>query len=427
MQGSAEDPTSLAHTFAFHRVKGLHFARFAIVPESETKPLFGPKKYLPATLVLSLVFDGTKVDCVEQLIAVARRELDIVYASCEGYPGAQADAAKVRDYFFAHDIVPFVFYCGAPGVTVSAVQSSFALREKLRARLDLLLKHGTAETPASLCRELRPRPPEIAARELPPLLPSLSEHALRLRVLAWIGVVASPFLVIALIAYLAALRLGAASDLAFVVAWVPLLIVAGLVLLVEAADARRSRGKASPSPCDFSRVRIVEDVAVQNALSHCAVVKAGVIRYLALRFVFWAIGQRVRIVDCHTGALGGIASIHFARWVPIDRGQRLLFLSDYDGSWESYLAEFVDRASKGLTSIWSNTMGFPETRLLVFRGARDEDRFKRWTRDQQIETPIWYSAYPDRTIANIQNDLRVAQLLSAEKPLPDETSWLRLL
>jgi hypothetical protein len=121
VQENASHPSSLAHEIPFHRVKGLHFARFTIVEEGETKPTFGPKKYLPAELVLSLVFDGTKVDCVEQLIGAARRELDIVYASCEGYPGPKAEAAQVRDYLFAHDVVPFVFYQGVEGVSVAAI------------------------------------------------------------------------------------------------------------------------------------------------------------------------------------------------------------------------------------------------------------------------------------------------------------------
>jgi len=87
----------------------------------------------------------------------------------------------------------------------------------------------------------------------------------------------------------------------------------------------------------------------------------------------------------------------------------------------------VDRASTGLSSIWSNTVGFPETWLLVFKGAEDEDAFKNWTRAQQIETPIWYSAYPERTVANIHNDLRMAQLLATDKPTPDDPVWLGML
>ena len=399
-----------------------------MVEEGETRPTFGPKKYLPAELVLSLVFDGTKVDCVEQLIGVARRELDIIYARCEGYPGPKAEAARVRDYLFAHDVVPFIFYQGVPGATVSAVERTATLRDKLRAELDARLDHGTAETAASLSRELRPHPPVIAAADLPPALPMLSEKARRLRVLAWILVVASPFAALALLSGVAAWKLGASESWSIAAGFAPLAFLLALLLLHESADARAlARDSKSVMLRDFSRVRVLEDVTVQNALSHCVVVKPGIVRRIALRVVFWAIRQRVSIIDRQAGSLGGIASIHFARWVPLDGGDRLLFLSDYDGSWESYLAEFVDRASRGLSSIWSNTLGFPETWLLVFKGAKDEELFKKWTRDKQLETPIWYSAYADRTVANINNDLRIAQLLAAEKSRADDPAWLGLL
>ncbi|HMJ53900.1 MAG TPA: hypothetical protein VK540_17565 [Polyangiaceae bacterium] len=428
VKDSAAHPSSLVHALPFHRVRGLHFARFTIVEEGETKPTFGPKKYLPAELVLSLVFDGTKVECVEQFIGAARRELDIIYASCEAYPGPKAETAQVRDYLFAHDVLPFVFYQGIEGATVTAVESTAALRDRLRAQLDARLMHGTAETAASLSHDLRPRPPIIAARDLPPALPVLSERALQLRVLAWILVVVSPFVVLALLTGMAAWKIGASEGGSVAVGFAPVALLLALLLLHEAADARALQREEPKSVAqrDFSRVRIVEDVAVQNALSHCVVVKSGV-RRIALRIVFWAIRQRVSIVDRYARSLGGIASIHFARWVPLDGGNRLLFLSDYDGSYESYLAEFVDRASAGLSSIWSNTLGFPETWLLVFKGAKDEARFKKWTRDKQLETPIWYSAYPARTVANIHNDLRMSQLLATDQATPDDSAWLGLL
>ena len=421
-------PSSQVHALPCHRVKGLHFARFAIVEEGETKPLLRPKKYLPAELVLSLVFDTTKVECAEQLIGAARRELDIIYASCERYPGPKADAAQVRDYFFAHDVEPLIFYRGVDGATVAAVENTAALRDQLRARLDAKLRRGTAETAASLGHALRPHPPTIAAGDLPPPLPLLSEHALRLRVLAWIFLVASPFIVLGVVTGVGAHQLGMSERWSFVAGFWPIVFLLALLLLHEAADAKAlARDEKSAPRRDFARVRFVEDLAVQNALSHCVVVKPGIVRRVALRIVFWAVRLRVRIVDRHARSLGGIASIHFARWVPLDGGDRLLFLSDYDGSWESYLAEFVDRASSGLSSIWSNTVGFPETWLLVFKGAEDEEAFKKWTRAQQIETPIWYSAYPERTVANIHNDLRIAQLLSNDKPAADDSAWLGLL
>jgi hypothetical protein len=170
----------------------------------------------------------------------------------------------------------------------------------------------------------------------------------------------------------------------------------------------------------------------QNALTHCAIVKPGWLRYGLLQYVFWAIGWRVRLVDRYDGALGGIASIHFARWVQLDqeRGRarrRLLFLSDYDGSWESYLGEFVDRASNGLTAVWSNTENFPKTAWVALQGAKDEQRFKDWTRNRQLATPVWFTAYPDRTLSNVENDVRIAQLLASERTAEEDAALLALL
>ena len=42
------------------------------------------------------------------------------------------------------------------------------------------------------------------------------------------------------------------------------------------------------------------------------------------------------------GSLIGVSTIHFVRWVLIDDGRRLMMVSDYDGSWESYIDEFAE-------------------------------------------------------------------------------------
>jgi len=219
----------------------------------------------------------------------------------------------------------------------------------------------------------------------------------------------------------------------------PALMLALAIFIAEHGDAKR----ITPEPdvtrsAHLKQVRDEEDrllrsaLIAQNALTHCAIVKPGWLRYGLLRYVFWAIGWRVRLVDRFDGALGGIASIHFARWVQLDqergRGRRrLLFLSDYDGSWESYLGEFVDRASNGLTAVWSNTENFPKTAWVAGEGAKDEQRFKDWTRNRQLATPIWFTAYPDRTLSNVENDVRIAQLLASAKTAEEAATLLALL
>ena len=143
-----------------------------------------------------------------------------------------------------------------------------------------------------------------------------------------------------------------------------------------------------------------------------------------LRFVLAAINFVARFW-ANNGNLGGIPSIHFARWAVLDKGRRLLFLSNFDGSWENYLGDFIDKAAGGLTAIWSNTLGFPRTWLLVLAGARDEQRFKDFARKGQLGTEVWYTAYKELSVQNVNNNSRIRAGLYGSMSEPEALEWLR--
>jgi hypothetical protein len=175
----------------------------------------------------------------------------------------------------------------------------------------------------------------------------------------------------------------------------------------------------------------LEDQVTQNQLTHIVELKPGLFRYATLVTVTTAIDILARIHFVR-GALAGITSIHFARWVIIKdrwskgrKRHRLLFFSNYDGSWESYLGEFVDRASNGLTAVWSNTKGFPRSRHLIRAGARDEEAFKQWARNHQIKTQVWWSGVPDSTVQNVLDDLTVRRFLAGGLGDDEIQGWLR--
>ena len=65
------------------------------------------------------------------------------------------------------------------------------------------------------------------------------------------------------------------------------------------------------------------------------------------------------------GSLIGISTIHFVKWLVIDDGRRLMMVSDYDGSWESYIDEFAEMILSGLDAIWDTVV-----RLSARRRAR---------------------------------------------------------
>nr|WP_245432747.1 cytochrome P450 [Mesorhizobium loti] len=169
---------------------------------------------------------------------------------------------------------------------------------------------------------------------------------------------------------------------------------------------------------------------VQNHMTAVSVIKPGwwlkpgVLRRFLLRFSFYVISIAARRAF-RPGYLGDISTIHFARWVRIPHTDRLVFFSNYGGSWESYLEDFVTKASAGLTGIWSNTKGFPRTRFLFLDGSRDGDRFKRWARAEQIPTSFWYSAYPDLNTTMIRKNSRIRQGFYAARA-SQARDWLSL-
>jgi hypothetical protein len=166
-----------------------------------------------------------------------------------------------------------------------------------------------------------------------------------------------------------------------------------------------------------------EDLQPQNGLTHVVPLKPGSFRLAAVRFVLWFVEQAAEKV-CYEGTLGGIATIHFARWSLLT-DDTLVFFSNYDGSWESYLGDFIDKAHIFLTAIWTNTKWFPETSFLVIGGASNEAPFKQWTRTFQRRNQIWYSAYGNLTVTNVLNNAKIRELASG--PMNDDAEALRWL
>jgi hypothetical protein len=173
----------------------------------------------------------------------------------------------------------------------------------------------------------------------------------------------------------------------------------------------------------------------QNHLASITCVKPGVLRYWILRLVLFAVNVLAKFWF-NKGELGGIPTILSARWVLIDGGRRLLFLDNFGGAWESYLNEFIDLAAvKGLNAIWTNTFvnaagkryGFPPTRFLFWQGAQDARPFKAYVRQSQVETIVWYGAYPMLGVVGINANTDTRQDLFAPLSSPAIDRFLQRL
>jgi hypothetical protein len=78
-------------------------------------------------------------------------------------------------------------------------------------------------------------------------------------------------------------------------------------------------------------------------------------------------------------------------------------MSDYDGSLDRYLLDFMGVGSRAVIPISSNVKGCPKTRWLY--GKDDPTTFgprlRNLLRTYQLETSVWYNAYPTLTVRDV--------------------------
>jgi hypothetical protein len=209
----------------------------------------------------------------------------------------------------------------------------------------------------------------------------------------------------------------------------PLLLVIALIAVVQL----RRLEKTDPELCDrcdpavASDLAVIEDHDVTNQFSAMGTLKPGVVRLGVTMLSLLVIDYAARHIY-RRGGLGRVRTIHFARWVFLDDRRRVLFLSNYDGSLESYMDDFINKVGFGLNVVFSNGVGYPRTDWLILKGCSDERKFKEYLRRHQMPTAVWYKAYPGLTAVDLERNSRIRAGLESQSLSDKEArQWLALL
>ena len=367
----------------FGALSGLHFARLAVVAEDAP---------LPAHLILLSDFD---VSVAQHLGELSERDgIDRLFGHCEGHSGADR-----LDYLRRHVVKEQATYVNTTGRTLRQIKQEAELRDAIEDFLDK--GDWSGREPRDVRRAVREhvqRDPALAwaldPAERPGRLARLREK---------LHLVAIPLLLLPLL---------------------PLLLLS-LPVFAIVLRLHERRDAAPHVKAEQSRVlelAALEDQIVQNPFMAVGHVKPGRFRSLTLTAILFGLNFGTRHLF-NRGNLSGVKSIHFARWVFIDGKRRMFFASNYDGSMESYMDDFIDKVAWGLNLVFSNGVGYPRTRWLVFGGAKDELAFKDYLRVHQVPTRVWYSGYGDLTALNIAQNARIRAGLRSG----DERAWVQSL
>lgn len=168
-----------------------------------------------------------------------------------------------------------------------------------------------------------------------------------------------------------------------------------------------------------------EDWIAQNHMGSIVLIKPGILRAIIIHAGHLGLGLYLRFKAIN-GYLGSMRTVHFAHWAFLNNHSRLLFLSNFDHSWDSYLDDFIEKAHAGLTLAWGCGVGFPPTRFLIYDGASHGRLFKNWALASRAVSRFWYSAYRDLTVDQIERNHRIA--CGLRKPAMGEEEarqWMR--
>ena len=384
----------------FVRSRRIHFARFAILADPDR----GPDR---KRLLYSANYDGELDGHLAELMAITS-DMEAVWGRCEAYKGAGDFARFIR----AHAHEPEAFYIAFRDETVERIQDAIALRRQAQTLVDA----ASVGPLAAILPRLSSRVPAWAAdirRAFDNTGRSIAEAIERL--IRALPIVADLLRAIARCGFtnvfLGTRRIIASLDRYRLFRWLnrftgnrmpPQRSAYSSVWLdncaVSAPIVPGDEVSSGPHPQALPTFR--EDVVAQNQLTLVTVVKPGhVDRVRAVMAAIDSYSKRL----APPGSLIGISTIHFVKWLVVDDGRRLMLVSDYDGSWESYIDEFAEMILSGLDAIWETSYGYPPD------GARDLPAFKRFLRSHQAPSEVFFSAYPEETVLNIVNDRAFAR------------------
>jgi deferrochelatase/peroxidase EfeB len=406
-----------------------------------------------AALLFEFSADGTPEAALARILGAIGAELESVFSLAADWKAGQ----RIGDYLDRHRLKPGsgwfedpgLLFSGTPGMAVGRIRDEARLASTLA---DLIQRedHGPALQRLDRIRAAIGADPALApmlapaSADPPYQVPSPIAATGKLAgafVARYLWPLAVPIVGWALYRGLAdawhhpwfwpklGTFLGGALAGAWSAFWVVLVfvLVAALVLYLalRRAEATDSVDERAPDRHVNAAIFERENRGGANHMISITERKPGLLRAITLRAVFWVIGSAAGYLY-PPGFLGSIGSIHFARWVTLPGSRDLVFLSNYDGSWQSYLEDFITRAHKGLTGVWSNTIGFPRSENLVGKGATDGERFKRYARRSMIPTRFWYSGYPAIGTSAIRTNAQIRRGLSGAMTEDEASAFLAL-
>jgi hypothetical protein len=391
----------------FGQLEALHFARLVVLEDQTLDDIttaYGlARPNYPTYLAFLGDFDGDADDFRRQLVAVAGKGLQQIFAFCSDF----TNGSDVSGWMKRHEHRPATMYVNWAGRSMRQIREEKALRVALQNHVLQTKFEFQTRSPEEIRRAVK----EFVKQETNSAqlkLTPLEKAPLTWRVRKLLHLIFIPFILLLLTPLL-------------------LLYLPFFIVQLRRREKRDAEIAPRPAPDYANQLAKLEDHDVTNQFTAMGSLKPGLFRRWLLVYLLWVIEYTTRHVYTR-GHLARVPSIHFARWVFIDNKKRLLFASNYDGSLESYMDDFINKVAFGLNVVFSNGIGYPRTNWLAFQGAKDEQKFKYFIRRHELPTEVWYNGHSGLTNYDLLRNAQIRRGLEQHSMTNAEAGrWLELL
>jgi len=391
----------------FGRLPDLHFARILVLEDQTLDDIttaYGlPRRDFPLYLTFLADFDGDVDRFRNHLVSIASKGLEQIFSFCTDFrPGTD-----IVRWMIQHEHRPSTMYINWVGRTMQQIREENALRQAVQT---LVFNSGT-QFEKSSAEEIRHTVKGFVQQEVNGQrlkLTPLGKAPLSWRIKNLLHLIFIPLLLL------------------FVT---PLIILYLPIFALQLRRREKRDMEIAPRPpaAWVNKLASLEDYDVTNQFTAMGSLKPGLFRRWLLVYLLWLIEYTTRHIYTR-GHLARVATIHFARWVFIDNKRRLVFCSNYDGSLESYMDDFINKVAFGLNIVFSNGIGYPTTKWLFLRGAKDEQKFKYFIRRHELPTEVWYNGHTGLTNFDLKRNSLIRSGLEQQSMTNAEaTQWLQLL
>ena len=304
-------------------------------------------------LLLAAEFDGDLDSYLTELLRITPG-IDKIFSNCEGYPGRDGFNDFIRRNYYETQ----AFYIAFRDETVGTIRDKIAVRRTIERLLDryagwavpLLEALGRLPVAHSFAKSVRQgmQKARIAFRDW------------------WVGI------------------------------------------LLDIIKPITQWGQIT----NYSRVTDPADVQVGRNLSRLdgqmtTITEVKPWRYPRLRLAM-AANEFLAKYGYDPGQFANVGTLYSFRWVLIDNRKRLIFLSVFDGSWQNYMGDFIDKIIWALDGVYNNTKNYPPG------GMKQIDAFQAWILSCQYQPQLLFKSYPDETVLNLIRDRKINQSLAAQ-------------